>query len=57
LRRNGYWAGEHVGLAYIPADQPWHNGYIESFNARIRAKCLNINIFWSLIQPRVMIAH
>jgi putative transposase len=28
------WAGEHVGLHFIPPGQPWRNGYIESFNSR-----------------------
>src|SRR6476661_2286947 len=42
-----------VGLSYIPPG--WRNGYIESFNARIRDECLNINIFWSLTHARVMI--
>jgi transposase InsO family protein len=30
------WAGERVGLVFIPPGQPWLNGYIESFNARVR---------------------
>ncbi len=30
------WAGERVGLACIPPGQPWRNGYIESFNGRLR---------------------
>lgn len=32
--------------------QPWRNGYIESFNSRVRDECLNINMFWSLVQGR-----
>ena len=35
--------------------QPWRNGYIESFNGRLRDECLNINIFWSLTHARVVI--
>jgi putative transposase len=31
------------------------HGYVESFNSRVRDKCLNINIFWSLPQARVVI--
>ena len=34
----------------------WRNGYIESFNSRVRDECLNINIFWSLTQARVVIS-
>jgi len=37
--------------------EPWRNGYIESFNSRVRDECLNINIFWSLVaQARVIIS-
>lgn len=25
-----------VGMAYIPPGAPWNNGYIESFNNRLR---------------------
>jgi len=50
------WAGERVGLAFIPPGEPWKNGYIESFNGRVRDECLNINLFWSLTQARVIIS-
>jgi transposase InsO family protein len=50
------WAGERVGLSFIPPGEPWRNGYVESFNARVRDECLNINIFWSLAQARVVIS-
>jgi putative transposase len=50
------WAGERVGLHLIPAGEPWRNGYVESFNARIRDECLNINLFGSLAHARVVIA-
>jgi putative transposase len=50
------WAGEHSGLHFIPPGQPWRNGYIESFNSRLRDECLNINMFWSLVQARVVIS-
>ena len=36
--------------------QPWRDGYIESFNSRARDECLNINMFWSLAQARVVIS-
>jgi transposase InsO family protein len=50
------WAGQRVGLHFIPPGEPWKNGYIESFNSRVRDECLNINIFWSLAQARVVIS-
>ena len=49
------WAAGQVGLHFIPPGEPWRNGYIESFNSRIRDECLNINSFWSLAQARVVI--
>ncbi len=36
--------------------QPWRDGYIESFNSRVRDERLNINMFWSLAQARVVIS-
>ncbi len=50
------WAGERVGLSFIPPGEPWRNGYVESFNSRIRDECLNLNIFCSLAQARVVIS-
>ena len=49
------WAGTRTGLSYIPPGQPWRNGYVESFNSRIRDECLNINSFYSLLHARVVI--
>ena len=56
LQRNGRLGGGHVGLHFIPPGEPWRNGYVESFNSRIRDECLNINSFWSLAQARVVIS-
>jgi putative transposase len=50
------WAGNRVGLCFIPPGEPWRNGYVESFNSRVRDECLNINVFWSLAQARVVIS-
>lgn len=49
------WADGKVGVHYIPPGEPWRNGYVESFNTRIRDECLNINSFWSLAHARVII--
>jgi heme-degrading monooxygenase HmoA len=35
--------GERVGPSCVPPGQPWHDGYVESFNSRIHDECLNIN--------------
>jgi transposase InsO family protein len=50
------WAGGRTGLAFIPPGQPWRNGYIESFNGRLRDECLNISLFWSLAHAQVTIS-
>jgi putative transposase len=39
------WAVGNVALHYIAPGEPWRNGYVESFNARIRDESLNINSF------------
>jgi len=49
------WARDHIDLHFIPPGEPWRNGYVESFNSRVRDECLNINPFWSLTQARVVI--
>lgn len=52
----GHWAGTRTGLSYIPPGSPWRNGYVESFNSRIRDECLNINSFYSLLHAQVVIS-
>ncbi len=49
------WAGTRTGLSYIPPGSPWRNGYLESFNSRIRDECLNINSFYSLLHAQAII--
>ena len=49
------WADGQVGLNFITPGEPWRNGYVESFNSRVRDECLNINSFWSLAHARVVI--
>jgi transposase InsO family protein len=44
-----------VGLSYIPPGSPWDNGYIESFNNRLRRECLNRNHWNNLFEARVVI--
>ena len=44
-----------VGMCYIPPGTPWNNGYIESFNNRLRKECLNRNHWNSLFEARVVI--
>src|SRR6266511_2560490 len=41
--------------AYIERGSPWENGYIESFNARLRDKLLNGEIFYTLREAQIVI--
>jgi putative transposase len=41
--------------AYITPGSPWENGYIESFNARLRDELLNGEIFCSLREAQIVI--
>lgn len=45
-----------VGVVYIPPGTPWNNGFIESFNNRLRRECLNRNHWTNLLEARVAIA-
>jgi len=43
------WAARHgIHLDFIRPGKPVENGYIESFNGRLRDECLNVNLFFSL---------
>ena len=50
------WAKDRIGLSFIPPGTPWNNGYVESFHARQRDECLNINSFYSVLHAKVVIA-
>ena len=41
--------------AYIAPGSPWENGYVESFNARLRDELLDGAIFYSLREAEVVI--
>jgi transposase InsO family protein len=41
--------------AYIAPGSPWENGYVESFNARMRDELLNGEIFYSLREAQIII--
>ncbi len=41
--------------AYIAPGSPWENGYIESFNARLRDELLDGEIFYSLREAQIVI--
>lgn len=44
-----------VRTLYIEPGSPWENGYIESFNGRLRDELLNGEIFYSLKEAEVLV--
>ena len=46
-----------VGVAtlFIEPGSPWENGYIESFNGKLRDELLNGEIFYTLLEAKVLI--
>src|SRR5262249_19350900 len=49
-------AGVGAKPAYIERGSPWENGYIESFNARLRDELLDGEIFYTLREAQIVIA-
>jgi len=45
----------NVGPLYIEPGAPWENGVGESFNGKLRDECLNLELFTSLAEARVVI--
>ena len=41
-----------IGLVHIQPGRPMQNGYVESFNGRLRDECLNANWFTTLADAR-----
>jgi transposase InsO family protein len=51
-----YWlAAVGAKTAYITPGSPWENGFIESFNARLRDELLDGEIFYSLAEAKIVI--
>ena len=40
---------------YIVPGRPWENGYVESFNSRLRDELLNGEIFYTLEEAQIVI--
>jgi transposase InsO family protein len=48
-------AAVRAKTAYIAPGSPWENGFIESFNARLRDELLDGEIFYSLKEAQIVI--
>ncbi len=46
-----------VKTLYITPGSPWENGYIESFNGKLRDELLNREIFDTLLEAKVLIGR
>ena len=44
-----------IKTIYIDPGSPWQNGFVESFNGRLRDECLNEHLFDTLRQAREII--
>ena len=44
-----------VKTLYIEPGSPWENGYLESFNGKLRDELLNIEIFDTLLEVQVLV--
>lgn len=50
------WAQEeNVKWSYIQPGKPMQNGFVESFNGKLRGKCLNENIFETITEARILV--
>jgi transposase InsO family protein len=48
-------AGVGAKTAYIEKASPWENGYVESFNGKLRDELLNGDVFNTLKEAQVLI--
>jgi putative transposase len=46
---------QNVGPVFIAPGKPWQNGYVESFNGKLRDECLSREWFRDLREARVLI--
>jgi transposase InsO family protein len=44
-----------VKTLYIEPGSPWENGYVESFNGKLRDEVLNREVFDTLIEAKVLV--
>jgi putative transposase len=51
----GWIAAVGAKTAYIAPGSPWENGFIESFNARLRDELLDGEIFYTLKEAQIVI--
>ncbi len=50
-------ASLEVQPLFIEQGSPWGNGYVESFNGKMRYELLNAEFFYSLLNAKTIIEH
>jgi len=55
LAVQGWISGIGARTAYIEPGSPWENGFVESFNGKLRDELLNMEVFNTLLKARVLI--
>ena len=40
---------------FIEPGSPWENGYVESFNGKLRDECLNEETYWTRAEAQVLV--
>ena len=51
----GWIDGVGAETAYIEPGSPWENGYVESFNGKLRDELLNAEVFNTLLEAKILI--
>ncbi len=51
----GWITGVRASTAFIEPGSPWENGYVESFNGKLRDELLNTEVFNTLAEAKVLI--
>jgi putative transposase len=54
-RGQGWLSQASVDTLYIQKGSPWENGYVESFNGKLRDKLLNRELFLNLPEARYVL--
>ena len=50
------WLGRlGVGTLLIEPGSPWDNGYVESFNGKLRDELLEVEIFYTLTEAKALV--
>jgi transposase InsO family protein len=48
-------SGLKVGTLFIEPGSPWQNGFVESFNGKMRDECLNVNVCGTVLEANYVV--